>query len=70
MFILGIFVIPQVRVENVKEAAEHIPEVLARVRHEYVIKTYKIKTWDDTTDFLEQLARRTGKLLKVRNSLI
>ena len=51
--------------ENVKEAAYHIPEVLRRVRHDYIAKTYKIPSWTDANDFLEQFAQRTGKLLKV-----
>ena len=51
--------------ENVKDAACHIPEVLERVRHDYVAKTYKISSWTDPNDFLEQVAQRTGKLFKV-----
>ena len=57
----------QVRVENVKDAACHIPVVLERVKQEYIAKTYKVSSWNDPTDFLEQVAQRTGKLLKVRN---
>lgn len=53
-----------VRVENVKDAACHIPEVLERVRRDYVAKTYKISSWTDPNDFLEQVAQRTGKLFK------
>ncbi|EDO41341.1 predicted protein, partial [Nematostella vectensis] len=53
-----------VRVENVKEAAEHIPTVLERVKREYLAKTYRVQAWDDCTDFLEQVSRRSGKLLK------
>ncbi len=52
--------------ENIKTPEDHIPEVLNRVKKEYVERTYKIKEWTDTTDFLEKLAQRTGKLLKVR----
>lgn len=55
----------QVRVENVKDAACHIPAVLDRVKREYIAKTYKVSSWNDPTDFLEQVAQRTGKLLKV-----
>ena len=51
--------------ENVKDAACHIPVVLERVKREYLVKTYKISSWTDPTDFLEQVAQRTGKLLKV-----
>ncbi|XP_020613533.1 nucleolar GTP-binding protein 2-like isoform X4 [Orbicella faveolata] len=53
-----------VRVENVKDAACHIPAVLERVKREYIAKTYKVSSWNDPTDFLEQVAQRTGKLLK------
>ncbi|KAK3751764.1 hypothetical protein QZH41_003378 [Actinostola sp. cb2023] len=53
-----------VRIENVKDAAEHIPTVLERVKREYISKSYKISSWNDATDFLEQFARRAGKLLK------
>lgn len=53
-----------VRVENIKDPEDHIPTVLERVKKEYIIKTYKIEKWQDTDDFLEQMARRTGKLLK------
>ena len=55
----------QVRVENVKDAACHIPVVLERVKREYIAKTYKVSSWTDSTDFLERVAQRTGKLFKV-----
>ncbi|KAJ7373904.1 Nucleolar GTP-binding protein 2 [Desmophyllum pertusum] len=35
--------------------------VLERVKREYITKTYKITSWSDPTDFLEQVAQRTGK---------
>ena len=60
----------QVRVENVKDAACHIPVVLERVKREYITKTYKITSWSDPTDFLEQVAQRTGKLLKVDSVML
>ncbi|KAK2562308.1 Nucleolar GTP-binding protein 2 [Acropora cervicornis] len=41
-----------------------LKEVLQRVRHDYITKTYKISSWTDANDFLEQYAQRTGKLLK------
>jgi nuclear GTP-binding protein len=53
-----------VRVENLETPAEHIPALLSRVKPEYIKKTYNMKGWTDTTDFLEQLAKRYGKLLK------
>ncbi len=55
----------QVRVENIKEPSEHIAAVLERVKAEYLQKTYQIPSWTDANDFLEQLSRRTGRLLKV-----
>lgn len=53
-----------VRVENLETPAEHIPALLARVKEEYMRKTYSLKNWTDATDFLTQLAKRYGKLLK------
>ncbi|XP_054155805.1 uncharacterized protein LOC128954254 [Oppia nitens] len=54
-----------VRVENVKDPEDHIPEVLERVKREYLMKTYKIdEEWLDCEDFLVKMAERTGKLLK------
>lgn len=53
-----------VRVENVEDPEDHIEAVLDRVRPEYVVKTYKIESWDSPMDFLEKLGRRSGKLLK------
>ncbi|CAH1772586.1 unnamed protein product [Owenia fusiformis] len=53
-----------VRVENLKMPEEHIAEVLARVKPEYVLKTYGITGWKDSDEFLEQIANKTGKLLK------
>lgn len=52
------------RVENVETPSEHIPAVLARVKPEYISQTYNLKGWKDYEDFLTQLARRSGKLLK------
>ena len=51
--------------ENIKEPSEHIPAVLDRVKPEYLCRTYQVASWTDAVDFLTQLARRTGKLLKV-----
>lgn len=55
----------QVRVENIKEPSQHIEAVLERVKPEYLQKTYQITSWTDATDFLEQMAKRMGRLLKV-----
>ena len=56
----------QVRVENLKDPADYIPAVLERVKVEYLQKTYHVSSWTDATNFLEQLAARMGRLLKVR----
>lgn len=53
-----------VRVELVQNPEDYIASVLERVKPEYIRKTYKINEWVDHIDFLEKLARRSGKLLK------
>ncbi|PNH08829.1 Nucleolar GTP-binding protein 2 [Tetrabaena socialis] len=53
-----------VRVENLEDATHHVDPVLQRVKPEYLKRAYKIKEWTDTEDFLAQLARLSGKLLK------
>ncbi|XP_036139235.1 nucleolar GTP-binding protein 2-like [Monomorium pharaonis] len=53
-----------VRVELVQSPEDYIAVVLERVKPEYICKTYKIKEWTDHVDFLEKMARRSGKLLK------
>lgn len=53
-----------VRVENIPNPDDTIPTILSRVRHEYIKRTYGIRDWKDPVDFLEQLSRKTGKLLK------
>ncbi|KAF7822741.1 nuclear/nucleolar GTPase 2 [Senna tora] len=53
-----------VRVTNLHDAAEHIGEVLKRVKKEHLERAYKIREWDDDNDFLIQLCKASGKLLK------
>ncbi|KAI8085945.1 NUC091 domain-containing protein [Gilbertella persicaria] len=53
-----------VRVEKMANPEDTIPTILERVRHEYLKRTYGLAGWEDSTDFLEQIARKTGKLLK------
>ncbi|GIM05189.1 hypothetical protein Vretimale_9632 [Volvox reticuliferus] len=53
-----------VRVENLEDATHHVDPVLSRVKPEYLKRAYKIKGWTDTEDFLAQLARLSGKLLR------
>ncbi|KAG0241345.1 NUC091 domain-containing protein [Mortierella sp. GBAus27b] len=53
-----------VRIENIKQPDDYIPELLSRVRPEYMRRTYELDHWEDSVDFLTQLAKRTGKLVK------
>lgn len=53
-----------VRVELVQNPEDYIPTVLERVKEDYIRKTYKIENWEDSKDFLEKMAHRTGKLFK------
>jgi len=53
-----------VRVENLKTPEDYIGAVLDRVKPEYLIRHFGIEQWDNVNDFLEKLARKTGKLWK------
>lgn len=53
-----------VRVELVTDPEDYVDSVLQRVRSEYIVKTYGIAKWESHVDFLEQYAKKTGKLLK------
>jgi nuclear GTP-binding protein len=53
-----------VRVTNLDDASEHIGEVLRRVKKEHLQRAYKIQDWTDDNDFLVQLSKMSGKLLK------
>ncbi|KAF6258820.1 NUC091 domain-containing protein [Scenedesmus sp. NREL 46B-D3] len=53
-----------VRVEGLEDATQHVQAVLDRIKPEYLRRAYKLQAWDDHEDFLAQLARTTGKLLK------
>lgn len=56
-----------VRVEMVEQPSDYVPAVMKRVKKEYMARTYRLlKPWDwtSTSDFLERVARQSGKLLK------
>mmetsp|Transcript_9477 Transcript_9477/g.28608 ORF Transcript_9477/g.28608 Transcript_9477/m.28608 type:complete len:541 (+) Transcript_9477:87-1709(+) len=54
-----------VRVESLKDSSPvYIPALLERVENKYIAATYGITTWKNPDDFLEKLAKKTGKLLK------
>ena len=47
-----------------KTPDDFIPAVLDRVKKEYLCRMYKMTNWTNAHDFLEQVSRKTGKLLK------
>ena len=47
-----------------EDAWEHIPDVVARVKPEYLRRAYKVQSWESPEDFLQQVARLTGRLLR------
>lgn len=53
-----------VRVEMVKTPEDYISDLLKRVKKDYIKQTYKVEEWTSAEDFLEQLAKKSGKLLK------
>ncbi|KAJ3254568.1 GTPase required for pre-60S ribosomal subunit nuclear export and maturation [Chytriomyces hyalinus] len=54
-----------VRVENISQPEDHIVDVLKRVRADYIQRTYDVQSWVDHIDFLTQIAKRSGRLLKM-----
>ncbi|KAI8608874.1 NUC091 domain-containing protein [Chytriomyces sp. MP71] len=54
-----------VRIENIQQPEDHIGEVLRRVRTDYIERTYEVSSWTDHIDFLTQLAKKSGRLLKM-----
>lgn len=53
-----------IRTESLLTPEDYIPEILNRVRPEYVQRHYNIDKWDDPEDFLTEMAKATGKLNK------
>ncbi len=53
-----------VRISLLEDAWEHIPDVVARVKPEYLRRAYKVQSWESPEDFLQQVARLTGRLLR------
>lgn len=53
-----------VRVEHVSNPEQFIPALLERCERKYLERTYEIKGWENSSEFLEMIARKTGKLLK------
>lgn len=53
-----------VRAEKLEHPDLHIQTILDRTDPTNIIETYGIANWKDSEDFLEQLALKTGKLMK------
>jgi len=55
----------EVRVENIKSPEDHVEAVLERVDKRHIAATYDVNNWTNYEDFLEQIAYKSGRLLKV-----
>uniref|UniRef100_A0A7S3KSY0 Nucleolar GTP-binding protein 2 n=1 Tax=Euplotes crassus TaxID=5936 RepID=A0A7S3KSY0_EUPCR len=53
-----------IRPEKLEAPDFHIQAILDRADQTNIIETYGIAKWTDAEDFLEQLGRKTGKLMK------
>lgn len=53
-----------VRVENVANPAQYVDGVLTWCQRRHVERTYGVKEWKNADEFLEMLARKSGRLLK------
>ncbi|KAL9023424.1 MAG: hypothetical protein Q9196_007208 [Gyalolechia fulgens] len=53
-----------VRVENVENPHVYIPAVLKKTKPQHIERTYDIRGFGNATEFLEALARKSGRLLK------
>ena len=53
-----------VRVENVENPHVYIPAVLKKVKPQHIERTYDVRGFSNATEFLELMARRSGRLLK------
>jgi nuclear GTP-binding protein len=53
-----------VRIENVEDPSQYVAALLSRCQPKHIARTYGLTGWTDSDDFLEQLARKMGKLLK------
>jgi len=53
-----------VRTEHLANPEDYVLEILGRCKTKYVQRTYKLSSWTDHIDFLEQMAKRCGRLGK------
>ena len=52
------------RAEKLKSPQDFIQDILDRIPKIYITRNYNIQSWNDSHDFLTQLAKVKGKLLK------
>lgn len=53
-----------VRVEKVEHPEQYIQPLLGKVKQHHMEKTYDLRGWNGSTEFLELLARKAGRLLR------
>ncbi|KAF4979300.1 hypothetical protein FZEAL_4467 [Fusarium zealandicum] len=53
-----------VRVEKVEHPEQYIQPLLNRVKQHHMEKTYDVRGWTNSTEFLELMARKGGRLLR------
>ena len=53
-----------IRVQNAEYPSQYVESMLSRCQKRHVERTYGLKEWTDVDSFLEQLAKKQGKLLK------
>jgi nuclear GTP-binding protein len=53
-----------IRAEKLEDPTFYIPSLLTRVKPEVLIALYKIENFEDDADFLKQVGRKKGKLVK------
>jgi nuclear GTP-binding protein len=53
-----------IRTQYLESPEDYIPQVLERVKTDHIKRHYQIAVWTSALDFLEKVAKRTGKLLK------
>ena len=54
-----------VRAERLSAPQDYVGPLLQRVQRSYLVKTYGVEEWSSAENFLEQVARKAGKLAKV-----
>lgn len=53
-----------VRMEHVSHPEQYIPQLLEKCERKHLERTYQIKGWENAEEFIELLARKSGKLIK------